>query len=164
MPAVSEQLFKAKAQKKLTFEQIAQKLGRSEVWIAALFYGQAKPEQQDIKMLASVLDLNETTLDEEMGDSFYPDKGKLNDMPPKDPLIYRLYEIVANYGYAYKSVINEKFGDGIVSAIAFETSIEREDDKEGNPWVKIIQKGNRPLQSRLWQIYNLGKFLPYKRF
>ena len=31
-------------------------------------------------------------------------------MPPKEPLIYRLYEIVQNYGSSYKAVMNEKFG------------------------------------------------------
>lgn len=61
-----------------------------------------------------------------MGESYFPDKCKLIDLPPKDPLLYRLYEIVANFGYAYKSIIHEKFGDGIMSAIAFETKIEKE--------------------------------------
>lgn len=44
-----------------------------------------------------------------------PDRGRtLGDLPPKEPLIYRLFEIVQNYGYAYKAVLNEKFGDGIM--------------------------------------------------
>lgn len=37
--------------------------------------------------------------------------------------MYRLYEIVQNYGYAYKAVMNEKFGDGIMSAISFSTKV-----------------------------------------
>jgi cyanate lyase len=57
-------------------------------------------------------------------------------MPPKDPLIYRLYEIVQNYGYAYKAVLNEKFGDGIMSAISFSTNVEKEVDKDGATWVR----------------------------
>lgn len=62
-------------------------------------------------------------------------------MPPVEPLIYRLYEIVQNYGYAYKAVLNEKFGDGIMSAIAFETKVEKEVDEAGNPWAVITLKG-----------------------
>ena len=52
-------------------------------------------------------------------------------MPPKEPLIYRLYEIVQNYGYAYKAVINEKFCDGIMSAITFSTTVDKETDEKG---------------------------------
>lgn len=52
-------------------------------------------------------------------------------MPPVEPLIYRLYEIVQNYGYAFKAVINEKFGDGIMSAIAFSSKVEKEVDGDG---------------------------------
>jgi hypothetical protein len=62
-------------------------------------------------------------------------------MPPKEPLIYRLYEIVANYGYAYKAVMNEKFGDGIMSAIAFSTTVDKEVDKDGVTWVNIKLRG-----------------------
>lgn len=39
LPSVSEQLFKAKALKKLSFEEIGAKLGKHEIWVAALFYG-----------------------------------------------------------------------------------------------------------------------------
>ncbi|KAJ3049327.1 Cyanate hydratase [Rhizophlyctis rosea] len=73
-------------------------------------------------------------------DSSLPDRGRVVDMPPKDPLIYRLYEIVQNYGYAYKGVLNEKFGDGIMSAISFSTRVDREVDEKGE-WVKITLRG-----------------------
>ena len=70
----------------------------------------------------------------------FPDRGKSVEMPPKEPLIYRLYEIVQNYGYAYKAVLNEKFGDGIMSAIAFSTKVGKETDKDGVVWVSIGHK------------------------
>lgn len=60
-----------------------------------------------------------------------PDRGRQMEMPPKEPLVYRLYEIVQNYGYAYKAVMNEKFGDGIMSAISFSTKVEKEVDEKG---------------------------------
>ena len=130
----SETLFEAKAKKKVTFEAIAKELGRDEVAVAALFYGQAKASPEDIKKLSEYFDLDHATLDAQM--TGFPDRGKSVEMPPREPLIYRLYEIVQNYGYAYKAVLNEKFGDGIMSAISFSTHVEKEVDKDGNTWVR----------------------------
>jgi hypothetical protein len=38
-------------------------------------------------------------------------------MPPTDPLLYRFYELVMVNGPALKALIEEEFGDGIMSAI-----------------------------------------------
>lgn len=65
---------------------------------------------------------------------------------PTDPLIYRLYEIVGMYGDALKEVIQEKFGDGIMSAIDFSMEVEKEENPKGD---RVILTLN-------------GKFLPYK--
>lgn len=35
----------------------------------------------------------------------------------QDPVLYRLYEVLVVYGMSYKALIQEKFGDGIMSAI-----------------------------------------------
>jgi cyanate lyase len=69
-----------------------------------------------------------------------------NQAVPTDPLIYRLYEVIGVYGETLKEVIQEKFGDGIMSAIDFSMEV----DKEENP------KGDRVLLTLN------GKFLPYK--
>ena len=69
-------------------------------------------------------------------------------MPPTDPLIYRLYEIVLVYGDTIKQVIHEKLGDGIMSAIDFSMHIE---------------KVENPKESRV-KITLDGKFLPYKKW
>lgn len=139
LPASAATLFKAKATKQLSFEQIAQHIGRNEVAAAAIFYGQAKASAEDIHKLASLLHIPESALAEQL--SGFPDRGRSVEMPPKEPLIYRLYEIVQNYGYAYKAVLNEKFGDGIMSAIAFSTKVEKETDKDGNNWAVITMRG-----------------------
>lgn len=96
----------------------------------------ASPE--DIKSLSKVLDIPVETLESQL--SGFPDRGRALEMPPKDPLVYRLYEIVQNYGYAYKAVLNEKFGDGIMSAISFSTKVEKETDEKGE-WAKITLRG-----------------------
>lgn len=132
-------LFAKKKEKNLSFETIAKALGREEVAVAALFYGQAKASEEDIKNLAKVLDISEQTLlSTEM--TGMPDRGHSMEMPPKDPLIYRLYEVVQNYGQAYKAIMNEKFGDGIMSAITFSTKVEKETDEKGD-WCKITLRG-----------------------
>lgn len=139
LPASAATLFAAKANKKLSFEQIAQHIGRNEVAVAAIFYGQAKASPEDIQKLSELLDINAALLGQQL--SGFPDRGKSVEMPPKEPLIYRLYEIVQNYGYAYKAVLNEKFGDGIMSAISFSTKVEKETDADGNNWAVITLRG-----------------------
>lgn len=131
-------LFDAKAKKGVTFEELAKSIGRDEVAVAALFYGQAKASPEDIKNLSDYFDIDHADLERQL--SGFPDRGKSVEMPPKEPLIYRLYEIVQNYGYAYKAVLNEKFGDGIMSAISFSTHVEKEVDKDGVTWVSCHRK------------------------
>jgi cyanate lyase len=132
-------LFAAKKAKNLSFETIAQALGREEVSTAAMFYGHTPANEEDVKNLSKILDIPEAELRQTELMNF-PDRGRSLEMPPREPLVYRLYEIVQNYGYAYKSVINEKFGDGIMSAISFSTKVEKETDEKGE-WVKITLRG-----------------------
>ncbi|KAK4894479.1 Cyanate hydratase [Elasticomyces elasticus] len=147
LPSQSPMLFAAKKQKNLSFETIAKALGREEVAVAALFYGQAKASEEDVQNLSKVLDIPVEELQKtEM--TGWPDRGRQMEMPPKEPLVYRLFEIIQNYGYAYKAVMNEKFGDGIMSAITFSTKVEREDDDKGT-WCVITLR---------------GKWLPFSRF
>lgn len=139
LPASAATLFAAKARKKLSFEQIAEHIGRNEVATAAIFYGQAKASPEDIFKLGGLLGIPQALLEEQL--SGFPDRGRSVEMPPKEPLIYRLYEIVQNYGYAYKAILNEKFGDGIMSAISFSTKVEKETDADGNNWAVITLRG-----------------------
>jgi cyanate lyase len=77
-----------------------------------------------------------------------PYRGSIPPVQPTDPLIYRLYELVQTYGTTGKALIEEEFGDGIMSAIDFHMDIQREKNPSGDR-VKL----------------NLsGKFLPYKRY
>ncbi|KAI9671507.1 MAG: Cyanate hydratase [Caeruleum heppii] len=149
LPQASKLLFEAKKAKGITFEALGKELGRDEVAVAAIFYGQCQASKEDIAKLSHALGLENGfgNLWEEMLD--YPNRGHVMDMPPKEPLMYRLYEIVQNYGYAYKAILNEKFGDGIMSAIAFSTHIDAETDQQGNKWAVITLR---------------GKWLPYTRF
>ena len=131
-------MFAAKAKKQASFETIAKELGRGEVAVAAIFYGQGKASAEDIEKLSKFLDIPHETLESQLAG--WPDRGRSVPMPPKEPLVYRLFEIVQNYGYAYKAVINEKFGDGIMSAITFSTTVSKETDDKGD-WVVIKLRG-----------------------
>ena len=138
LPESAVTLFEKKKEKNLTFAEIAKAIGRNEVAVAALFYGQGKASADDIKNLSEFLEIDHDKLNREL--SGWPDRGRSGLMPPKEPLIYRLYEIVQNYGLAYKAVINEMFGDGIMSAISFSTKVEKETDDKGD-WVVITLRG-----------------------
>ncbi len=141
---VTETLLNAKKQKGLTFADLEKTIGRNEVWIAALFYRQASASREEAMKLASVLDLG-TDVTEALTE--FPTKG-LGPVVPTDPLVYRFYEIMQVYGMPLKSVIHEKFGDGIMSAIDFTLDVEKEPDPKGDR-VKIVMS---------------GKFLPYKKW
>lgn len=145
LPLPLTQLFDAKAEKKLTFEDIAKELGRNEVAVAAIFYGQARASPEDVEKLATILDIDQSAFETHLAG--FPFRGHTMDMPPREPLIYRLYEIVQNYGYAYKAILNEKFGDGIMSAIGFSTKVERETDKDGQVYAVITLRGKWYVQT-----------------
>lgn len=113
---ITSTLLTAKSTHSLTFASLAQLLKRDEVAVAGIFYGAVHPSPEDIDILSEALRLDATQLRAQFAERGYPSRGVGVEMPPKDPLIYRLYEIVQTYGWSYKAVLNEIFGDGIVSA------------------------------------------------
>jgi cyanate lyase len=142
---ITATLLAAKKAKGLTFAELETSLGRDEVWIAAVFYGQASASPEEAEKIASALGLG-PDLAEALTDD--PVKGSLDPAIPTDPLIYRFYEIMQVYGMPMKAVIHEKFGDGIMSAIDFTLDIDKVEDP----------KGDRV------QVTMCGKFLPYKKW
>jgi cyanate lyase len=143
---VTEKILTAKRLKGLTWAAIAQEVGgASPVLITAACLGQMKMTQEQAGKAAALFGLGqeETLLLQEV-----PYRGSLPEMPPTDPLIYRFYELVMVYGTTWKELIQEEFGDGIMSAIDFDMTLERQPD----------QKGDRV------KIGLSGKFLQYKTF
>ncbi|KAI0053266.1 Cyanase [Auriscalpium vulgare] len=147
LPPVISQLLEAKARKGLTFEQIAQKINKDEVWVAALFYGQAKGSPEELAALATVLGFPEDQLTASLGAHWWPNRG-LGPIPPTDPVIYRLFEGVLVYGHALKAVIHEKFGDGIMSMIDCKVHVDKKPDPKGDRVLLTFD----------------GKFLPYAKW
>lgn len=142
---VTEQLLAAKKTSGLSFADLEAKLGCDEVWIAAVFYGQASASPEEAKKIVELIGADESLI-EALTD--FPVKGSLDPVIPTDPLIYRFYEIMQVYGMPMKAVIHEKFGDGIMSAIDFTLDIDKVEDP----------KGDRV------QVTMCGKFLPYKKW
>jgi len=145
MATMTETLLAAKAACGLTFAQVAAHVGLDEVCVAAMVYGQASASPEEAAALCKVLGVGDEAA------AFltsYPTKGCLDSVVPTDPLIYRFYEIMQVYGLPMKDVIQEKFGDGIMSAIDFTIHVDKMEDPKGDR-VKVVF---------------CGKFLPYKKW
>ena len=143
--SVTASLMAAKKAKGLSFADLESAMGLDEVWIASLFYGQATASKEEAEKLAGLLSLDAATT---AAMQTFPVKGSLDPVIPTDPLIYRFYEIMQVYGMPLKDVIQEHFGDGIMSAIHFTLYVDKVEDPKGDR-VKITM---------------CGKFLPYKKW
>ena len=134
-----------KKQKGWSWAEVAERLGQAPVWTCAACLGQMSmlPETAEKAGVLFGLTDDEVQLLQEA-----PYRGSLPTQVPTDPLIYRFYELVQVYGTTWKELIHEEFGDGIMSAIDFDMTLERQPD----------QKGDRV------RIGMSGKFLPYKRY
>ena len=134
----------AKSAKNLTWQQIADHIGRSPVWSTSACLGENSMPAAEADKLCALLDLPS---DVSASLRSCPMKGETLDIP-KDPLIYRFHEITLVYGTTLKELIHEKFGDGIMSAIDFTMEVEKVEDPKGDR-VRVTM---------------CGKFLPYKRW
>jgi cyanate lyase len=143
---VTAKIISKKVELGLTWKGIAVKLGDgSPILYTAALLGQMTLTADEAFKAAAIFGL---TKEEATWLVLSPERRKNAIMPPTDPLIFRFYELVQNYGTTWKALIEEEFGDGIMSAIDFAMSIEREPDAKGDR-VKIGMS---------------GKFLPFKRF
>ena len=140
-----EAVLAAKAEKGLGWEEIAARVGCAPVFLCAACLGEHSLTGEQAQRLAAVLDLDDAAA---RALSEYPIKGQRGEALMSDPLVYRFKEIALVYGEAIKLTVQEKFGDGIMSAIDFTMDVDRIE----------APKGDRV------QITMSGKFLPYKRW
>ena len=125
---ITEVMLAAKKKKSLSFSDLGKVVKRNEVWIAAVFYRQASASREEADKIVSALGLGPDVAE---ALTECPVKG-LGPVVPTDPLIYRFYEIMQVYGMPLKTIIHEKFGDGIMSAIDFTMDVEKEKDPKGD--------------------------------
>ena len=141
---LTEKLLDIKREKGWTWKYICEQIGGySDVLITGAILGQMKLTKPQAAKAAELFGLSKS---EQALLNEVPTRG--SPMPPTDPLIYRFYELVMVNGPALKVLIEEEFGDGIMSAIDFDMAIERQPDPKGDR-VKIGMS---------------GKFLPYKYY
>jgi cyanate lyase len=145
-PELATRILAAKRRLGLKWSTIASALGPSSpiIYTAALL-GQFPLTAEEAQTAITLLELDPSDAALLIES---PNRGEGITMPPTDPLIYRFYELVMNFGPTWKQLIEEEFGDGIMSAIDFDMSIQRQPDPKGDR-VKIEMS---------------GKFLPFKRY
>jgi len=131
--------------KNITYQYLADAINRSLVWTTLALHGQATMDQSEAEKIGEILKLDNDVV-KSLQD--IPLRGSLEQVPPTDPTQYRFYELLQVYGSTLKAVINEKFGDGIMSAIDFTMDIEKVENPNGDR-VKITMD---------------GKFLPFKKW
>jgi cyanate lyase len=141
---LTEKILDIKREKDWSWKYICEQIGgMSEVLVVGALLGQMKLVKSLAQKAAAMFGL--TAVEERMLNEV-PYRGAA--MPPTDPLLYRFYELVMVNGPAWKALIEEEFGDGIMSAIDFDMHIGREANPKGDR-VKITMS---------------GKFLPYKYY
>jgi cyanate lyase len=141
---LTEKVLDIKRDNGWTWKHIATQIGGvSPVLVVGALLGQMKLVRPLARKAAALFGLSPA---EERMLSEVPHRGMA--MPPTDPLLYRFFELVMVNGPAWKALIEEEFGDGIMSAIDFDVAIERLPNPKGDR-VKITMS---------------GKFLPYKYY
>ena len=141
---LAEKILDAKREKGWTWKHITDEIGgMSPVLVVGALLGQMKLPKPLAERAAKLFGLS--AIEQRMLNEV-PTRG--TPMPPTDPLLYRFYELIMVNGPALKALIEEEFGDGIMSAIDFDLKI----DRLANP------KGDRV------QLVMSGKFLPYKYY
>lgn len=141
---LTEKILDIKRAKGWTWKHITSEIGgMSPVLVVGALLGQMKLVKPLAKKAAALFELSDV---EERMLNEVPYRGTT--MPPTDPLFYRFYELVMVNGPAWKALIEEEFGDGIMSAIDFDMDIERQPNAKGDR-VRITMS---------------GKFLPYKYY
>ncbi len=139
---ITQQIVAARLAKGLTWQQLADAVGRPVVWTTSALLGQQPIPPEAGRKLVDLLGLDESAVPVLAA---VPMRGGLPTAVPTDPTIYGFYEALQVYGPAIKELIHEQFGDGIMSAINFSVDFEKKPHATGDRVVVTFD----------------GKFLPY---
>ncbi|MGB5835135.1 MAG: cyanase [Thiohalocapsa sp.] len=139
---MKQAILEAKLEKGLKWRDIATAIDLSPEFTCSACLGMNHLDKKQAGKVAEVLGLGSDVCSALQR---FPHK-TWNQTIPTDPLIYRWYEVVGVYGETIKELIHEQFGDGIMSAIDFTMSIDKQQDPKGDRVVVTLN----------------GKFLPYK--
>jgi len=136
--ALVERLLDAKHSSGLSFNQIADGLQMTNAYVAQLFMNQAqlKPATATAlkKLVPGIADADLLAMQKIPMRSFDPSI-------MQEPLIYRLVEMMQHYGMGLKHMINEEFGEGIMSAIDLFVEVKKIKGKLGEDRIVLIMNG-----------------------
>ncbi|PQQ15047.1 cyanate hydratase [Prunus yedoensis var. nudiflora] len=135
---ITHQLQSVKRKSGKSYSQLAKETGLTNVYVAQLLRRQAqlKPETAP-KLQAALPDLPQELIKEMM----IPPLRSYDPNLIQDPTIYRLNEAVMHFGESIKEIINEEFGDGIMSAIDFYCSVDKVKGVDGKDRVALVFDG-----------------------
>lgn len=118
---VTDLIYEKKRAAGLSWASISEGIGMSEVFVTSACLGMNSLPRDKADQLVLNLGLPQEAA---VVLAEYPNK-VFDQAVPTDPCIYRFYEIIGVYGQTLKELIQEKGGDGIMSAIDFDMSVEK---------------------------------------
>jgi cyanate lyase len=139
---LTEAIVAARLARGMSWESLAELVGRPVVWSTAALLGQHPLPLPGAEAVVAALGLPVEVIPVLTA---VPTRGSGPEIP-SDPTLYRFHEALKVYGPAIKELIHEQFGDGIMSAINFSCHVERK-DVDGVARVVVTFD---------------GKFLPYE--
>lgn len=142
-PTATQRCRAAKTATGVSYAKLAEAAGAHPTWVASALEGQNPMTSAQATAVGGLLGLDDETIEALQS---VPMRGSLPPGPITDPLIARFQEIVSSYGTTLKAVIQEEFGDGIMSAIDFRMDVQRKADPAGDRVVVTLD----------------GKFLPFR--
>ena len=121
-----------------TYDELGEALGLCNVYVAQIFHAQAqlKPESE-AKLVQIIPGLSEDLVADMR-------KCPMRAYDPsiiQEPNIYRMTEVCLHYGESIKEVMNEKFGDGIMSAIDFKITVDKVTGDKGEDRMVVTMNG-----------------------
>lgn len=121
-----------------TYDELAEGLGLCNGYVAQLFQLQAQlKEETEAKLVNLIPGLTGELLVEMR-------KCPMRSYDPgiiQEPNIYRMTEVCLHYGEGIKALMNEKFGDGIMSAIDFKLTVDKVKGDKGEDRMVVTMNG-----------------------
>lgn len=131
-------LLEAKEKSGKTYDQIAKALGVTNGYAGQLFQLQAQLQPEQAKKLTKLVPGITKAMLQEMA------RCPMRSYDPnliQEPNVYRMTEVCLHYGEAIKAIMNEKFGDGIMSAIDFRLTIDKIKGDKGEDRMVVTMNG-----------------------
>ncbi|KAJ1694010.1 hypothetical protein LUZ63_010711 [Rhynchospora breviuscula] len=136
--SVVRRLAEAKEKSGKSYTEIAAETGLTNVYVAQLLRRQAQLKPDTAPKLRKAIP---ALSDELVNSMMAPPFRSYHPNIIQEPAIYRLNEAVMHFGESIKEIINEEFGDGIMSGIDFYCSVDKIQGVDGKDRVVLTFDG-----------------------